>query len=218
VFRAEKLEAKTLRGEEATWAALDELGRSGELGRYSTLHFVMHGANIRNDAPMQSHLTLRDGFLDGIEISNWNLHAELIVLSACCSGQRPFEGRSIRKMLPDERLREDGKVEKEATSEELVGDELFGLQAAFFAAGARRIVSALWPVDDRVGPSLTRAFHFHRLKNPREPEVALQRSMIDFLKTAGAKDAMVYYWAPLFLSGLGRRSSQMQTEVTSWKK
>jgi hypothetical protein len=69
-------------------------------------------------------------------------------------------------------------------------------------------------VDKRVGPLLTRAFHFHRLKNPQEPEVALQQSMIDFLKTAGPTDQMVYYWAPLFLSGLGRTSSQMQTEVT----
>jgi CHAT domain-containing protein len=207
VFRADKLEARTLRGEEATWKALDELEHSGELGYSSALHFVMHGANIQNDAPMQSHLTLRDGLLDGMEISSWNLHAELIVLSACCSGQRPFEGRSIKRMLPGERLREVGNAEDAAT-EELRGDELFGLQASFFAAGAKRIVSALWPVDDRVGPLLTRSFHSHRLKNPREPDVALQRSMIGFLKTAGAKDQMVYYWAPLFLAGLGRRASR----------
>jgi CHAT domain-containing protein len=217
-FREKRLAAKILCGGEATWAALDDLERSGELARCSCLHFAMHGANVQNDAPMQSHLMLRDGLLDGMEISNWNLHAELIVLSACCSGQRPFESRSIRKMLPDERLREEDEAEKEATREELPGDELFGLQAAFFATGARRIVSALWPVDDRVGPLLTRAFHSHRLNNPREPEVALQRAMIDFLETAGASDRMVYYWAPLFLSGLGRRSSQRRKEVARWKE
>ena len=214
IFREKRLTTKILQGKEATWASIDEFAHGGELDRYSCLHFVMHGANIQNDAPMQSHLTLQDGLLDGMEISNWNLRAELIVLSACCSGQRPFESRSIKRMLPDERLREGGGAENEATSKELPGDELFGLQAAFFAAGAKRIVSALWPVDDRVGPLLTGAFHAHRLKNPREPEVALQRAMIDFLRTAGATDQMVYSWAPLFLSGLGRRSTQTQKEIT----
>src|SRR6266699_3222337 len=64
-----------------------------------------------------------------MEIANWQLRANLVVLSACCSGQRPISGRWM---------------------EELPGDELFGLQSAFFMAGARRMLSCLWPVDDAV--------------------------------------------------------------------
>src|SRR6266699_5864632 len=115
-----------------------------------------------------------------MEIANWQLRANLVVLSACSSGQRPISGRWM---------------------EELPGDELFGLQSAFFIAGAKRILSCLWPVDDEVAPQVTRDF-YQQLVSGELPEFALQNSIKRFLETADLTD--VYYWAPFFLSAMGR--------------
>ena len=149
-----------LKGKAATRAGLMRLARDGELARYRCLHFALHGHNIDNDAPMESHLLLRDKKLDGLDISNWRLDADLVVLSACCSGQRPVFRREVREELP--------------------GDDLFGLQAAFFAAGARQILSALWPVDDATALRIMTAFHGHLAGGSVDDETALQRAVVDY--------------------------------------
>ena len=151
------------------------LARDGELARYRCLHFALHGHNIDSDAPMESHLLLRDKKLDGLDISNWRLDADLVVLSACCSGQRPVFRREVREDLP--------------------GDDLFGLQAAFFAAGARQILSALWPVDDAAALRIMTAFHGHLAGGRVDYETALQRAVVDYRSNV---DAAVYLWAPFF--------------------
>jgi CHAT domain-containing protein len=174
-----------LRGAEATESQLQTLDQTGELGRYSCLHFATHGLNIAADTPMESHLYLRDSCLDGLEIANYRLSAELVVLSACCSGQRAFKGRGL---------------------DELPGDEMFGLPAAFFAAGARRILCTLWPVDDVAARKITPAVHRH-LAAGQAPECALQLAITEYI--AGEEfDNDIYFWAPFFLSVVGRSNSQ----------
>ena len=158
----------------------------GKLGKFACLHFATHGENANSDTPMESHLFLRDSILDGLEIANWKLNAEVVVLSACCSGQRSISGRGM---------------------EEVPGDELFGLQAAFFAAGARRVLGALWPVDSKAALPITTAFHRY-LADGQLPELALQKAVDDYLKKAGILTRKVYYWAPFFLSAMGRSSSR----------
>lgn len=86
--------------------------------------------------------------------------------------------------------------------QELPGDDLFGLQTAFFAAGARQVLGALWPVHDRVARSLTTAFH-DELLSGAPADVALQRAVIAHLDTAGVLHRQVGYWAPFFLSCIG---------------
>ena len=54
------------------------------LARYRCLHFALHGHSIDSDTPMEAHLLLREKKLDGLDISNWRLDADLVVLSACC--------------------------------------------------------------------------------------------------------------------------------------
>jgi hypothetical protein len=159
--------------------------KNGTLRRFSCLHFATHGENIKNNAPLDSHLSLFDALLSGREIAEWRLAASMVVLSACSSGQRPIVGRGSDD-LP---------------GEELPGDDLFGLHAAFFEAGARWILSCLWPVDDEVAPRVTLGFHRAVLENSSPPEIALQAAVIDYLKTADKED---YSWAPFFLSTLGR--------------
>lgn len=177
-----------IKGADATEGRLQQLDREGELEKFTCLHLAVHGDNIQSDTPMESRLFLRDTILEGLEIANWKLNANLIVLSACCSGQRPISGRGM---------------------DELPGDDLFGLQAAFFAAGAKRTICSLWPVESSVARSMTVRFHGY-IANGLQPELALQAAVIDYLKTAGTQKRKVYYWAPFFLSAMGRASSKNQ--------
>lgn len=181
-YRAETVPVTALRGRDATEDRLRELRAEGKLEQFSCLHFASHGMNIESDTPMESHLFLSDSKLEGLEIAEWKLNAELVVLSACCSGQRPISGRGMQ---------------------ELPGDDLFGLQAAFFAAGARRVLCSLWPVDSLVAHQIMTGVHRH-IAQGKQPEVALQMAVKNHLQTAGAIKRRSYYWAPFFLSTVGR--------------
>jgi CHAT domain-containing protein len=185
LYEAEGTPVVTLRGQDGTERRLHELKEEGTLGASTTLHFATHGFNVSGDTPLESHLFLRDSLLDGLEISRWNLSAELVVLSACCSAQQAIAGRGM---------------------DELPGDELFGLQAAFFAAGARRVLGCLWPVDTYAAKDITKSFH-QELGKGKAPEVALQAATLDYLGRAGPLRRKVFYWAPFALSCLGRPGS-----------
>jgi CHAT domain-containing protein len=180
-----------LKGPEARIEQVRQLATTGNLSQFTHLHFATHGSNIDSDTPMESFLFLRDSQLDGLEIANWQLQTDVVVLSACCSGQRPISGRHMK---------------------ELPGDELFGLQSAFFTAGAKRILSCLWPVDDAVASSITRSFHQH-ITNEVQPEVALQTALKEFLASADIDQDSVYYWGPFFLSAMGRHSFTITEEA-----
>ena len=186
ICRAGAIPVTALRGLDATEDRLRELQTEGKLEQFSCLHFASHGMSIESDTPMESHLFLSDSKLEGLEIAEWNLRAELVVLSACCSGQRPISGRGMQ---------------------ELPGDDLFGLQAAFFAAGARRVLCSLWPVDSQIAYRIMTGVHRH-VAQGEPPELALQTAVKDYLKTAGIQTRKIYYWAPFFLSTLGRAGLQ----------
>lgn len=182
LYKERSIPITLLIGPEAREDELQKLEKEGKLGKFTCLHFATHGDNIKSDTPMESHLYLRDSLLEGLEIANWKLDAEVVVLSACCSGQRAISGRGM---------------------EELPGDELFGLQAAFFAAGARWILSSLWPVDSYAALPITKNFHCY-MADGKQPELALQAAVKDYLKTASVLRRKIYYWAPLFISAMGR--------------
>jgi CHAT domain-containing protein len=99
------------------------------------LHFATHGELNEND-PLASGLLLApggkdDGRLEVREIFGLDLHAQLVVLSACETGL--------------------GKLS--------TGDELIGLQRAFLYAGTPAVVTTLWKVDDRASFVLMREFY-----------------------------------------------------------
>jgi CHAT domain-containing protein len=124
---------------------------------------------------------VQDGALDAMDIANLRLNAELVMLSACHSGQRAIE------------LRDLGEVP---------GDDIFGLQAALFRAGARSIAGTLWLVETKSASPITRAFHRH-YADGKPAEVALQLSVKEYLASAPAHCDGVYYWAPYFISSIG---------------
>jgi CHAT domain-containing protein len=177
------VQIKMLREAAASYRRLREWADDGQLSSFRVLHFATHGEDVLGDEPMETYLCLHDGLLDGLEIAGWHLNAELVVLSACHSGKRPFKGRGMN---------------------ELPGDEMFGLQAAFFSAGVRRVVGALWPADDTAAPVVMAAFH-RQLAAGLQPEFALQAAVTAYVQNV-RKDSLKnpYYWAPFFISSIGR--------------
>lgn len=86
----------------------------------STFHFTGHGY-YREDNGFLSALRLSQGaVINAKEIIDLKLNMELAVLSAC----------------------ETGKYKV------YTGEELLGLSSALLMAGARSVISSLWPVDD----------------------------------------------------------------------
>jgi len=170
-----------LRTADAMADALRRLNASGELAGYSCLHLVTHGADVLGDTPLESQLFLRDGPVDGLEIAAWRLSAELVALSACHSGQRAISLQGA----------------------EIMSDEIFGLQAALFTAGAKRVLGALWPVESEVAAAIMPRFHADYAAGTA-PEVALQKAIVEYLDRAGPRTSSLYYWAPFFLVAVAR--------------
>lgn len=114
------------------------------------LHFATHGELSEQD-PLSSALLLvpdgtEDGRLEVRELFGLDLHARLVVLSACETGL--------------------GKLSR--------GDELVGLQRAFLYAGTPAVVTTLWKVDDRASFVLMREFYAHL--QARGPAQALRQA------------------------------------------
>jgi len=121
------------------------------------VHFATHGELNESD-PLASALLLApgdgdDGRLEVRELFGLDLHARLVVLSACQTGL--------------------GKLSR--------GDELVGLQRAFIYAGTPAVVTTLWKVDDRASYDLIRAF-YERLER-EGPMQALRQAQLATMRT-----------------------------------
>jgi len=153
---------------------------------YKCVHLATHGSSVLADVamndPMQSCLFLRDGPLNGFELAALPLRAELVVLAACYSGQRAIAGRGLTR---------------------LPGDDLFGLQGVLFEAGAGALLGALWQVADDVARPILADFH-RAYAGGAAPDAALQRALVAHLRDPRRPKGL-FFWAPFFLSALGRR-------------
>ena len=122
------------------------------------LHFAVHG-QLDEVHPDRSGLELahsgavEDGVLQVREIMNLDLHADLVVLSACASGL----GREVS------------------------GEGLIGMTRAFLYAGAARLVVSLWRVDDDSTAELMVRFYDH-LRQTADRSEALRRAKLDLLE------------------------------------
>jgi CHAT domain-containing protein len=154
---------------------------------YRCLHLATHGSSVlagdAADDPMQSCLYLRDGALSGWDIEALQFRAELVVLAACYSGQRSIAGRGLDK---------------------LPGDDLFGLQAVLFEAGIGTVLGALWPVEDATAFAILVDFH-RAYAGGAAPDTALSTAIRAHLANSERRQD-VFYWAPFFVSALGRRA------------
>jgi CHAT domain-containing protein len=152
---------------------------SGELSHYRVVHFASH-ALLNNDHPELSGIVLSlvdrqgqsiDGFLRLNEIYNLNLPADLVVLSACETGL----GKQIQ------------------------GEGLIGLTRGFMYAGAQRVVSSLWKVDDEATAELMGRFYERMLKEGERVPAALRHAQLEMSQQNRWRGA--YFWAGFQLAG-----------------
>jgi CHAT domain-containing protein len=139
---------------------------------YGILHLAMHTL-IDNRDPMFSKLVFTpwrvgpdEGLLNTYELYNLQLHARMVVLSACRSG--------------------DGILQK--------GEGIMSLARGFLYAGCPSLVMTLWNVEDRSGLEIMHQF-YHQIKMGKEKNDALRKAKIRYLATAPPHKTHPYYWA-----------------------
>ncbi len=146
-----------------------------DLNEYRIIHFACHGF-LDDRFPLRSALVLslndkeeEDGFVQAREICNLRMNADLVVLSACQTANGALE-----------------KVEG-----------LMGLPRFFFYAGAKSVLSSLWPIGDRTSCALMKDFYGF-LSRGYDKSTALQLAKINLLKSSYSHP---FYWAAFVLSG-----------------
>ena len=181
----------TLLEESATRDRLDGLGAGGGLRDFRVLHVATHGESGSSDDPFAARLLLVDGHVDGLDISQWKLGGGLVVLSACQLGQRAISGRG-----------EAARSVDDGGGEALFGDEMFGLPAALFSAGAHEVLGGLWPVNDKAALAIMPVMHQHLADGlPTDEALALA------VNAYREREPEMYKWAPLKLVTIARPAS-----------
>ena len=152
---------------------------------------LLYRAGLRPpDTPLPSP---SDDILFPTEIANLPLeHTRLVTLSSCHSGL----GTSIR------------------------GEGQIGLQRAFALAGAREVVSALWPVSDQGSPEFMRRFYELALATGN-PAQALWQTQREKLSSTDDLEAAVLLSAPFVLTQYGPALELAEvpppTKTKSWR-
>ena len=178
---AESIGSAVLLGAEASEAGLRTV--LSTKARWRAVHLACHGL-IDTERPMLSSLALatdkeNDGFLTALEIFRMKIPADLVVLSACETGK--------------------GKIYKT--------EGIVGLTRAFMFAGAPRVISSLWKVDDEATRALM--VRFYELWNPKDGSkgvgaaAALKRAQEFIMNHPDHPEwKHPYYWAAWVLWGL----------------
>lgn len=139
-----------------TGAAARESELKAKAGGFRVIHLATHG--ILNDAsPMYSQIVLsqettardEDGLLEAWEIMPLDLHADLVVLSACETAR--------------------GRVSE--------GEGMIGLSWAFFVAGVPTTVVSQWKVDSASTSQLMLEFHRQLLGRHSKAESLRQATL-----------------------------------------
>jgi len=152
--------------------------RSPELENYSMVHLATSGF-INPGNPQLSGLVLslvnedgelrEDGFLRLHDIFSLNLAAELVVLS----GSQTGAGQMID------------------------GEGVVGLVQGFLYAGAKRVVTSLWNVNDAATAELMSEFYRHMLEEDLPPAAALRAAQLEAWEAGNSP----YLWAAFGLQG-----------------
>ena len=132
------------------------------------VHLACHGRFVPT-LPSASGLRLADGWISMRDIVDLRLNADVVVLSGCETGRHAVDA----------------------------GEELSGLTRAFHAAGARRLVTTLWPVRDAAALTIADRFHAAFLAGSR-PSAALRHSILALRRETPHPS----WWAPFVVSGV----------------
>ncbi len=173
------LTSNQLKLEALDFRANRKVAMSDELSQYRIVHFSTHGL-LDSRHPELSGLVLslvdeagrpQEGFLRLQDIYTLRLNADLVVLSACQTGL----GKDVR------------------------GEGVIGLVRGFMYAGAPRVMSSMWEVDDAATAELMKRFYRGVLQEKLTPAAALRAAQIEML---GKKHwQSPYYWGAFVLQG-----------------
>ena len=174
--RYQQGQSQLLRGSQATKQSL----LAEPLDQYQILHFATH-AEVDWDNPQLSAIQLASNaeqellldtpHLSVGEISQLELNAALVVLSACDTAS--------------------GKL--------ITGEGPIGLSRAFIEAGAKRVLSTLWPVDDEATALLQEKFYQGLLTDNLTPAEALRQAQL-FIRNQ-PQYQHPYFWAGFMFIG-----------------
>jgi CHAT domain-containing protein len=149
-------------GKDATENAVKEASATGKLAQYRYVHFATHGilgeqpalvlSLVGNDGE-RDEIGVNDGFLRLGEVANLKLNADLVVLSACRTGQ--------------------GRLHN--------GEGVSGLARAFMYAGTRGVLCSLWAVDDRETSNLMVSLYGHLKAGKGAPD-ALRAAQLEMIR------------------------------------
>src|SRR6185295_14875863 len=148
--------------------------------KYSIIHFATHGI-LDDISPIYSRLVMAraendptdDGLLEAREIMQLNLHADLVVLSACQTAR--------------------GRIG--------AGEGMVGMSWAFFMAGVPTMVASQWKVDSASTAKLM--IEFHRVLKDQTSNGAstkanaLRQAALDLMKEPRYRHP--FFWAGLVM-------------------
>jgi CHAT domain-containing protein len=149
------------------------------LADFRLVHFATHGfLNSAQPGLSGVVLSLVDregadarGFLTATDVFNLRLGADMVVLSGC----------------------------RTALGQDLRGEGLLGLSRGFMYAGAPRVVSSLWKVDDAATAELMTRFYRGILKQRLPPGAALRAAQRGLARRPRFRHP--FYWAAFQLQG-----------------
>jgi CHAT domain-containing protein len=153
------------------------------LRQFGYVHLAVHAFSDPN--PDRSSLVVladppkaEDGFIQAAEILRMKLPAKLVVLSACDTNIGPIEGQAGASTL----------------------------STAFLLAGARTVISTLWPVYDRASLVLMQGFYEHlgQGQTPADSMTAAKREVLAKLGDEG----LPIDWAGFVVQGSQPTSAQ----------
>lgn len=154
-------------GSEATEAKFRQLA-----SQYQILHLATH-AKANDKSGDYSYLAfaeipdaLDNETLYARELYELSLQADLVVLSACETGL--------------------GELQK--------GEGIISLARGFSYAGARSILTTLWPISDDKAAQLMIRF-YEKLRDQSPKDAALRESKIEYLSACRDREAHPFYWA-----------------------
>ena len=155
-----------------------------EAGKYAYIHLATHGI-LDDSNPMYSRLVMSradndqtdDGLLEAREIMQLDLHADLVVLSACQTARGRFGA----------------------------GEGMIGMSWAFFVAGVPTMIASQWKVDSTSTAALMITFH-KLLKEQGSSEGsikpnALRQAALNVMKDQRYRHP--FFWAGFVLIGNG---------------
>lgn len=153
--------------------------RTMDLTPYKTIQFLLHGFtydtfdHLNSNGLMfhESELDGYDGYLILEEIFNLKMNPDLLILTACSSG----------------------------LGKQIDGEGLYGMNHAFFYAGARSILSTLW----NVYIVETNRFSIILGKMNARDEYTSKEAVIKAQKQLFVENSHPVYWAPFVLFGHG---------------